>query len=199
MGIQLKPVSTHQFNKFFRSGPSGAQLARNPRGQFLQIAWRLQRDIDSQLGQRGFVTAPTQGQGGFQFKQAAFDFHNAQLALKRDFVTSEVERQFGPQGVTSQTTTVNASGQRVPVPGQASSTAPTSAQIRKIEQGFMSPLQRLITGQPPSSTPSPATRRRDPTIVGGAGIQRRRAGGAPARTILTSDADEPIGGQTLLG
>ena len=188
-----------ELGPFLKSGVTGTKLARDP-SRFPNVANALQAGIDIQMNRFGFVAplAPASTSNFFAGTSFAFDFHNAQQSLKRDFVDAEIDRQFGQQNVTSQSSIVDSSGQRVPVSGQGTTT-PTAAQRAKIESGFLSPLQRVIRRLPPAAPVGGADRKRAETIVSGAGTQRRRRAGAQAQTILTSDADGPIGGQTLLG
>ena len=46
-------------------------------------------------------------------------FNDEQERLRQEFIESETERIYGTQNITSQSSTVNAAGQRVPVGGIA--------------------------------------------------------------------------------
>ena len=200
-GLFDNPIEARkELSRFFESGLSGADLARNPGlDGFLNVSNFLQRELDR------LSRAATIAQGGtpetrFGLTTAANQFDLAQRSLRGEFVNAEIERQFGPQGVTSVSSTVGPDGVRRPVAGQRASTTPTDAQRQRIEAGFRTPLQRILAGgRAGAAAPSAPSQPRQPTIVSGGGIQRKRATGAPKPTILTSDADTAIGGQTLLG
>lgn len=175
-------------------------LAREPhRGRL--VARELQRLIDASVRQHGFIVRHEPGTELSGRDAKILAFHNEQERLRQEFVDSEVTRRFGTQGVTSGTTVVNAAGERVPVAGRG--TQATRAQRDEIGSSFMTPLQLLISGKSQTAfakgLPAPSVSGpKPPTIISGAGIQRRRARGAPAQTILTSDADA-LSGETLLG
>ena len=199
MDLFTAPGDTQKLvNKFIKSGISGAQLARNPRtGGFLKVANLIQGELDRGSREVG-------GTARWGLESFAVDFDLAQQSLRREFIGAETERLFGPQNVTSRTSTVGPGGVRVPVPGQGTTTTPTAEQIKNIESSFRTPFQRILSGERGTGAVarggSAAQQRRQPTVVSGAGVQRKRpATGAPKPTILTSDADAQIGGQTLLG
>ncbi len=199
-------------NAIARATFSAADLAANPLIN-QRLAESTQRKNDTNLGRLG-TAFPRQGVktgplvlgkasvGGRSLPVSQFDidFFNAQSNLRQDFITSETERQFGPQGITSQTT---AGGK--PIPGQVAARTPTSAELKSIGSSFISPLDRLRRGLPSGPQTQQAdrsaqARQANPTLISGQGIARRRLGrGGDASTLLTSDADEPIGGGTLLG
>ena len=201
-GLTAEPITTDTLNTFFASGITGAQLARNP-NLSLTVAREMQRQIDVHISTTGSVPS-TEPSSGLHFGDTSFlfDFNNAEQVLRQEFVNAEIGRRFGPQNVTSRSSTVNAEGVRTTIPGQASSLTPTPAQFDEISVSFLTPLELIVTGKtantqtrPPSSVAKP----RIPTLVSGSGVQRRRLSGVATSTILTSDADEPIGGKTLLG
>ncbi len=196
-----------ELNRFFASGIGGAGVARNPE-RFPNVALVLEQQASRFIGQQGFVpqdikrpSVASQVIPG----SLTFDFHSAEQALRRNFTDAQIERQFGPQNITSVSSTVGPGGVRTPIAGQRTSTAPTSAQREEIAAGFQTPTEIFLlrkvgkSKQIRTQPAAPAVALRDPTIISGAGIQRRRAGGAPKPTILTSDADSPIGERTLLG
>lgn len=219
-----KPVFTPKFREIEKElksvlsrGLTGADLARNP---FLSPV--VARALSGEVFTRNLAETTLSDIGGLirnitgskhipnlgsldaeskRFKGTSLlsEFTTETARLKQAFVDEEVERQFGPQNVTSRTSIVNAQGVRVPVPGQSAITRPTQKQIDAIAASFRTPLQKLQPGQPTSLTP-PA-RPRDPTIISGAGVRRRRIVAAP--TILTSDSDarggSVLGGSTILG
>ncbi len=190
---------------------SAGDLARNPSTN-PALAASTQRKNELNLGLRrsglprqgarpGPLVLGRQSVGGLDLPISQFDidFSNAQSNLRRDFVTSETERLFGPQGITSQTT---AGGK--PIPGQVLSRTPTAAQLKSIGSSFISPLDRLERGLPSGpqtqqTDRSAQARQANPTLVSGQGIRRRRLGrGGAASTLLTSDSDQ-LGSGTLLG
>ncbi len=191
---------------------SAADLARNPRTN-QALAASTQRKNDTNLGligtafpRQGVSPGPlvlgAQSLGGRDLPVSQFDidFFNAQSNIRQDFITFETERQFGPQGITSQTT---AGGK--PIQGQVLARTPTAAELKSIGSSFISPLDRLERGLPSGpqtqqTDRSAQARQANPTLISGQGIARKRLGrGGTASTLLTSDADEPIGGGTLLG
>jgi len=127
------------------------------------------------------------------------DFNNEQNRLRQNFITFEIEKQFGPQGITS--TTVSSTTNRTP----------TAAEISAIEHSFRTPLQQFGTTGKINLPPNPVSASGDrlgprinqsPTIISGRGVQRRRqrSGRRAGPTILTSDAgDSAVGGRTILG
>lgn len=194
------PLTFNALNKLISSGIGGRDIARNPQ-QNRKFAVALQTNVNAQLLKQGFVSSDPGGNSIFSGTSFLADFNNAQQSLRQEFVAAETERRFGPQNITSRTSTVGPSGVRTPVPGQGVSTTPTAAQRSEIAFSFRSPIQTLFSGessritQPTVALPKAPS----PTIISGAGIQRRRVRGVQAPTILTSDADAPIGGRTLLG
>ena len=201
-GLTVEPLTTDLINDFFESGITGAQLARNP-SLSSTVAREIQRQIDVHISTTGSVPQ-TEPSSGLHFGDTSilFDFNSAEEALRQDFVNAEVDRRFGPQNVTSRSSTVNAAGVRTPVPGQGTSTTPTQAQRDEISASFLTPLDLLVAGKPANTQtrpPSSVAQPRIPTLVSGAGVQRRRLQGVATSTILTSDADDPIGSKTILG
>jgi hypothetical protein len=191
-----------QVGKFLKSDTSAADLARNP-SLYPLVAQGLQHTVNVDL-RRGDGVVREKSRGGAAILPGtsfAFEFHTAQQTLRQDFSSAETDRQFGDQNVLSRSSTVGPSGVRTPISGQGASGAPTVAERDAIAQGFRTPLELLIMGgssnartQPGPSTVGP----RDPTIVSGGGIKRRKSRGAPQQTILTSDSDQ-LSGRTLLG
>jgi hypothetical protein len=197
-------LSQSKYQKFLKSGVTGAELARNPSAH-PEVAEALQYYVDRNLALHGSVPNIEERGGEFsgtlskQFvgTSTVSEFHSTNVALRQEFVDAEIERQFGPQNITSQTST--AAGQ---IPGQGSSTTPTAAERDAIAAGFQTPLQLRLAGKPANVLTPPRLTTvgpRDPTIVTGAGVRRRRAQGKAAQTILTSDADALTGSETLLG
>lgn len=182
------------------------ELAKNPKRN-RAMARALQKGVDFFINSRGFVPqgksgATTMGSPS-RANQNVFLFHKEQERLRNEFVDSELERRFGPQNITGSTSIVNAAGERVPVSGQGIIKA-TQAQRDEVSSSFLTPLQLLNAGKSQDAFTRGLANplvvgSKERTIIGGAGIQRRRARGKSARTILTSDADELIGGKTLLG
>ncbi len=209
-------MSVHTPLRAFTSanpGIGGATLARNPNAfRFgLPFANLLERAIGSKgLEARGgsFQLGTQQRGTGFPTKQNPFgsqlftvsqfelDFAKESSRLRSDFISGSVEREFGLQGITSQTT---AGGK--PIPGQVQARTPTKQQLAGIGKSFISPTQRALRGLPtgPQSAQSQASRQPNPTVISGQGIRRRRLGrGGGSPTLLTSDAD--LGGEeTTLG
>ncbi len=186
-------LDDRKIRNFFASGVSGAELARNP-NLHIAVANTLFTGIRS----------------GVLGREAAESFNTEQERLRRDFVDAEVLRRFGPQGVTSTTAT------------QPGFRQVTSADRDEISKAFLTPIEQFLahksgaqsTGPTPNTVSAPeaviqrpqlsagtsGTPARQRTLISGQGVQRRRpARGAAASTLLTSDADEPIGGGTLLG
>lgn len=206
---QVRNTKTDTFKKenaaFLNSGTSGAELARSPQ-LFPKTAMLLQMDINRDLKRDGTVRQKSASFNTFPGASFAFDFHTAQQELRREFVNVEVERRFGPQDVLSRSSTVGPDGVRRPVPGQGTSASLTDTQREEISSSFVSPLQRIVLPNSVSgiTPPTPSViGPRNPTIISGAGIRRRRPrGGTSESTILTSDASgsvAPSGGRTLLG
>ena len=183
----------------FLTEDEAVELARNPKKN-LGNANFLQRAVNEKLRLKGFIDNTDSQEG-----RILSAYFNEQERLKKSFVESELERQFGVQNITGSTTTVNAAGQRVAVGGDTQNIQATKAQQSKVQSSFKTPLQLQKSGQSQAafaaSLPPPLiSRRKDPTIISGAGIRRRRLSrGGPQQTILTSDADSQIGDQTLLG
>ncbi len=190
---------------------TASDLARNP-----QLNTKLAGDVASRivsaLGPQNFpkngktrlrdpepfAVGTRIGFGVGGISQFEFDFKTATDQLRSEFVTFETERQFGPQGVTSQTT---AGGN--PIAGQVQSRTPTANELTAIERSFISPIDRARQGLPsgPQTARSNAAvqaRRPNPTAVSGQGIRRTRArGGSTRGTLLTGD--DGLGDRTLLG
>jgi len=208
-GGSARGVGDRDIRKFLRSGVDARQLARNP-SRFLNVAKAVQNDIDTILSRQSFVPRNLKnaeirtflGVGSLLGESFLFDFNREQQSLRRSFVDTEIERRFGPQNITSRTSTVTQSGARRPVPGQGAISPVTAAQRAEIESSFKTPLQiSVFGGENPVTPPSDAVvKPRTPTIVSGAGIRRRRLRGTTRKgTILTSDADSLVGSQTILG
>lgn len=208
-------LSERRVKKILDRGLTGADLARNPhldpsmaaslaQESFLRsTATRTASRIGGVLKERNpniytpdfdlsdVKDGPLEGTSLLQ------EYRDEVERLRRAFIDTEVERQFGPQNITSRTSTVNAQGVRVLVPGQTATTRPTREQVSKITEGFRTPLELLQSGQPAKNVAG--LNPRSPTIVSGRGVRRR----SMEPTILTSDSDSrrggTLGGSTILG
>jgi len=191
--------------QFLKSDIGGAALARNP-SAYPNVAAALQLTIDRKLGnKRGFANPKSSGDDFLPDTTYAFDFYNEQQALRQEYSGSEIDRQFGQQGVISTSSTVNADGTRKTIGGQDTSTTPTNEQRDAISSSYMTPFELLVADLPsnPATSPAPATlKARTPTIVTGAGVgstKRRFSQKSSGSTILSSDASLLTGKNTILG
>jgi hypothetical protein len=198
---------------FLDSELSAADLARNPNAG-LEAAKAIQSELNRYVSKGIDISGLNEIKGSqFQGTTILSEFHNEQQRLQREFVDATIEERFGRQGITSVSSTVNAQGVRTPIGGRGVGATPTSAQRNAIAAEFRTPLVSIAgggfaTSQVPqrlTSAVGSSLANQTRTIVGGAGIQRRRAvGPSTAPTILTSDSDEPqsrrrLGGPTILG
>lgn len=183
-----------------KRGITGADIARNPNIN-IGFANLLQAGADEKAANIAAGNPNLEIDATDDLKEFSFldDFISGVSAIKQDFITGEIERQFGPQNITS-TTAAGGVGRK-----------PTADEIAAIGASFQSPLARLVAGKPPlpGLVERPGQRpgkTPPPTIISGQrqqpGRQRRRARGeALAPTILTSDSGPggEIGGPTILG
>ena len=226
-------ASAGGIQKFLDSGITGGDLARNPKFH-LGAARFFQTKVDKFLASpKGIVPNNKDS----LFGPLVFDYYNTQQSLKQKFINEQVEKQFGPQNIISQSSVSSSGGERVLSPGLTKSTSPTKEQLDKIVSDYKTPYE-VATGirpQDPNGEPFLETTRsiadtfksglknnasNDANIataratlkkarqkrvfardeeVKNTRIARKRVRKEQRQTILTSDADSPIGNQTILG